>query len=238
MFKIFTLYYDRFDTATTSKALIEAELKHTILCHSNKEKFNNIYGDIIQTNKPKGIQHNLNSGLDLLKNNEWGIFLSDDYKKSFKLDKEKNKFVQCNLKEVFNNLLNTIKVADKLGVKLVGLNSTGNALYAAKKYGKFGLVDGRMFAIKKTSFKWREDINTITDYYASLYHMNKYGGNLILQDSYCEFERYASDGIGTAEHRSEDKKKDIIILKNLFPKMVKVKDKVGQLKGTHIRINR
>tara|TARA_R110002020_G_scaffold56888_3_gene156967 strand:+ start:1155 stop:1871 length:717 start_codon:yes stop_codon:yes gene_type:complete len=238
MMKVFTLYYDRFETATTSLALKNSKIEHTVICHYNKEKFKNICGDIIETNKAKGIQYNLNAGLELLEEGEWGVFLSDDYKKSFRLDKKDNKFVECELEEVFENLVEATKVADTVGVKLVGLNSTGNALYASKKYGKYGLVDGRMFAIKKTEFEWRKDINTITDYYASLYHMKKYGGNLILQDCYAEFDRYASDGIGTAQNRAEDKKKDIRILKNLFRNMVKVKEKAGQPKGTHIIIKR
>tara|TARA_R110000796_G_scaffold126905_1_gene242057 strand:+ start:36 stop:752 length:717 start_codon:yes stop_codon:yes gene_type:complete len=238
MIKVFTLYYDRFETATTSRALSDAKINHTVLCHSNKEKFKNIYGNIIETNKPKGIQYNLNAGLQMLKKDEWGIYLSDDYKKSFKLDRKENKFKQCDLRYVYEKLCETIKVADKIGVKLIGLNSTGNALYAKKKYGKYGLVDGRMFAIKKTNFEWRNDINTITDYYASLFHLEKYGGNLILQECYAEFDRYAIDGIGTAQNRAEDKKKDIYVLKNLFKGMVKVKDKLGQPKGTHITINK
>ena len=236
MIKVFTLYYDRFETATTSLALKKSKIDHTVICHYNKEKFKNIHGKIIETNKPKGIQYNLNAGLNLLEQNEWGVFLSDDYKKSFRLDKKNNKFVECELKEVFDNLVKATKVADKVGVKLVGLNSTGNALYANKKFGKYGLVDGRMFAIKKTEFEWRKDI--ITDYYASLYHLQKYGGNLILQDCYAQFDRYASDGIGTAQNRAKDKKKDIRILKNLFRNMVKIKDKAGQPKGTHIIIKR
>ena len=236
--KVFTLYYDRFKTATTSKLLNDNGIKHIVLCHYNSQKFIELYGEVIETNNPKGIQYNLNSGLDMLEVGEWGIFLSDDYKKSFRLDKVQNKFIECEFSEVYNNLLETIEVADKVGAKLVGMNCTGNAMFSANKYGKYGLVDGRMFAIKKTDFTWREDINTITDYYASVYHLKKYGGNLILQDCYAEFERYGADGIGTAQTRESKKKKDIRIIKNLYPDNVKVKDKPGQSKGTHIIINR
>lgn len=236
--KVFTLYYDRFETATTSKILKESKIEHIILCHNNAHKFTEVYGEIVETNELKGIQNNLNAGLKMLELGEWGIFLSDDYKKSFSLDKSTNRFIECKFTEVYNRLLETIKVADKVGVKLVGLNCTGNAMFAAKKYGKYGLVDGRMFAIKKTDFTWRKDICTITDYYASLFHLKKYGGNLVLQNCYAEFERYGSDGIGTAQNREEQKKKDIHVLKNLYRGNVKVKDKPGQSKGTHIIIKR
>ena len=238
MVKVFTLYYDRFETATTSLALKNADIEHTILLHNNKEKFNNLHGEVLQTNNIKGIQHNLNSGLDLIDDGEWGIFLSDDYKKSFKLNEDKTKFIRCDLKYVYNKLLETIKIADKVGSKLVGLNCTGNAMFSKNKFGKYGLIDGRMFAIKKTDFKWRKDISCITDYYATLYHLKKYGGNLILNECYAEFERYSKHGIGTAENRAEEKKKDIRILKNLYPYNIKIKDKPNQPKGTHITINR
>ena len=238
MHKVFTLYYDRFEDATTSIALKEANIKHTILCHNNKNKFKNIYGDIIETKKPKGIQYNLNSVLENINLNEWAIVMSDDYKKSYKLDKIKNKFIECDLKYIFKNLNETIELADKLNVKLVGLNSTGNVLYAQKKYGKYGLIDGRMFAIKKTNFSWRNDISCITDYYATIYHINKYKGNLINQQCYADFERYGKKGIGSIYDRLENKKKDILILKNLYPNNVNIKDKKGQPKGTHIVIIR
>tara|TARA_R100001594_G_C3964224_1_gene246129 strand:- start:84 stop:797 length:714 start_codon:yes stop_codon:yes gene_type:complete len=235
---VFTLYYDRFKTATTSEALFEAGIQHNVLCHNNKSKFENIYGIINQTNKPKGIQHNFNAGLDMLFKDEWGIFISDDYKKSYKIDRTINKFVECDLKYVYDKLCETIKIADKIGAKLVGLNSTGNALYAGKKYGKYGLVDGRFFAIKKTDFRWRDDVSCITDYYATLYHLNKYGGNLILQECYADFERYGADGIGTLEARADEKRKDVLILKNLYPDNVIIQDKKNQPKGTHIKIKR
>ena len=238
MYNVFALYYDRYETATTSLALKQAGIKHTILCHKNKNKFNYCYGKVIETKNPKGIQHNFNSGLNLISEGEWAIFLSDDYKSSYKINRQENKFEKCELRYVYDKLCETIKVADKIGVKLVGLNSTGNALYASKKYGKYGLVDGRMFAIKKTDFVWREDISCITDYYATLYHLNKYGGNLILQECYAEFERYGADGIGTLEARADEKRKDVSILKNIYKDKVKIKDKAGQPTGTHIIIKR
>jgi hypothetical protein len=169
--KVFTLYYDRYKTATTSKALHEANIDHYVMCHNNSEKFENIYGEIVESNKPKGIQHNLNSCINLLEYNEWAIIMSDDYTESYKI--ENKEFVKC-----------------------------------------------------------------ITDYYATVYHLNKYGGNLILQWCYADFKRYEKDGIGTAEARKEIKKNDIFILKNLYPKNIIIKDKKGQPKGTHIIIKK
>jgi hypothetical protein len=233
--KIFLMYYDRFQTATTSKLLSK---EHIVLCHDNKDKFTCIgkNGNIIQTNKPKGIQNNFNYGLSLLGKDEWAIFLSDDLIEGKKL--ENNKFVKCNIDFVLNELIAILPKCDLMGVKLVGLNSTGNPFYAKNKYSKYGLIDGRCFAIKKTEFTFHDDINTIPDYYASAYHLNKYGGNLTLNYCFLDFERYGKGGLGTINERLNDKIKDVKLMLNLFPKNVKLKDKPNEPKGTHIIIKR
>jgi len=233
--KIFLMYYDRFNNATTSKMI---DKDHIVLCHNNKQKFNCISekGLLLETNQPKGIQNNFNYGLDLLEKNEWGIFLSDDLIRGRKLLDDK--FIDCNVNWVLEELINVLPKCDKMGVNMVGLNSTGNPFYAKKKYSKFGLVDGRCFAIKKTSFRFHDKINTIPDYYATAYHLKKYGGNLILNYCFLEFERYTKGGLGSVDERINDKLKDVKIMLNLFPNNVKIKDKPNEPKGSHIIIKR
>jgi hypothetical protein len=213
-------------------------INHIVLCHNNKIRFTCIgeKGNLIETNQPKGIQNNFNYGLSLLEKDEWGIFMSDDLIEGKKL--EGNKFVKCNVDFVINELISILPKCDLMGVKLVGLNSTGNPFYAKNKYSKFGLVDGRCFAIKKTDFIFHKEINTIPDYYASAYHLNKYGGNLILNYCFLDFERYAKGGLGTISERIKDKVKDVKLMLKLFPQNVKLKDKPNELKGSHIIIKR
>lgn len=229
------MYYDRFTDATTSKIINKS---HIVLCHNNKNNFNCIgkNGILIETNQPKGIQNNFNYALSMLNNDEWAIFMSDDLIEGKKL--YNNKFITCDVDYVLDELINILPKCDLMGVKLVGLNSTGNPFYAKNKYSKFGLVDGRCFAIKKTDFRFHSEINTIPDYYASAYHLNKYGGNLILNYCYLDFKRYEKGGLGSVSDRINDKVKDIKILKSLFPNNVKVKDKPNEPKGSHIIIKR
>lgn len=229
------MYYDRFESATTSKMLNK---EHIVLCHNNKIKFSCVgkNGLIIETNQPKGIQNNFNYGLSMLKSNEWGIFLSDDLIDAKKL--ENNKFINCDVDFVLNELISILPKCDSMGVKLVGLNSTGNPFYAKNKYSKYGLVDGRCFAIKKTEFTFHKNISTIPDYYASAYHLKKYGGNLILNYCFLNFERYQKGGLGTVNDRINDKLKDIQLMINLFPNNVKLKNKPNEPKGSHIIIKR
>jgi hypothetical protein len=233
--KIFLMYYDRFETSTTSKML---KKQHIVLCHNNKERFKCISknGKLIETNEPKGIQNNFNYGLSLLEKDEWGIFMSDDLIDAKRLDDKK--FTKCDVEFVLNELIGVLPKCDVMGVKLVGLNSTGNPFYAKKKYSKYGLVDGRCFAIKKTDFKFHSEINTIPDYYATLYHLTKYGGNLILNYCFLDFERYGKGGLGSVNERIKDKIKDVSLLKSLYPNNVKIKDKPKQPKGSHLIIKR
>ena len=234
--KIFLMYYDRFENSTTSKALNKINEEHFILCHNNKNKFKNTFGKIIETKQPKGIQNNFNFALNTLNENEWAIFMSDDYKCSKIL--KNGKFVDCGLDKLINELKRIILKIDNSGIKMVGFNSSGNPFYAKKKFSKFGLVDGRFFAIKKTKFRFHSEINCIPDYFASLYHLKKYGGNLIINQMFADFERYKKGGLGTEIERLNDKIKNIKILKSEFPNNIILKDKPNQPKKSHIIIKR
>lgn len=233
--KIFLMYYDRFQKATTSKLL---NREHIVLCHDNKEKFECIgeKGALIETKQPKGIQNNFNYGLSLLEKDEWGIFMSDDCIGAKKI--VNGKFEKCDIDYPIEELISILPKCDKMGIKLVGLNSTGNSLYAKNKYSKFGLVDGRCFAIKKTDFRFHEEINTIPDYYSTAYHLKKYGGNLILNHTFLDFKRYEKGGLGSISDRINDKLKDVKIMLNLFPKNVVLKEKPNEPKNSHIVIKR
>jgi hypothetical protein len=229
------MYYDRYIEATTSKML---NRDHYVLCHDNAQKFTCIgqQGKLIETNEKKGIQINFNYGLKMLDVGEWGIFMSDDCTGAKKL--VNGKFANCPIEYPLNELIAIIPKADKMGVKLIGLNATGNPFYAKKKYSKYGLVDGRCFAIKKTDFVFHESISTIPDYYATAYHLVRYGGNLILNYTYLDFKRYAKKGLGTELDRLPEKLKDVQLMLRTFPKNVRIKEKKGAHKNSHIIIKR
>lgn len=229
------MYYDRFTTATTSKAI---QRPHTVLCHSSPEKFSCIgrSGSLIETGKPKGIQHNFNHGLSLMEDGEWAVFMSDDLTGAKVLSAEK--FTEADPNAVLDGFIAAVDIAEKVGVKMLGMNSTGNPFYAKNKWSKYGLVDGRCFAIKKTDFRFHEDISTIPDYYATAWHLKKYGGSLIANNFYLDFQRYGSGGLGSQSERTEAKRRDVHLMRRLFPDNVVVRDKPGQEKGTHIVIKR
>lgn len=236
--KIFALYYDRFKSATTSIELSKEKIHHTVLCHNNAEKFDCIgeYGNLIETGKPKGIGHNMNYALSQIQTDDWCIMVSDDYTRSYKL--AGNKFSECSFGYIFEALFDIIKKMDSSGVKFIGLNVTGNPFYSKKKYSKYGLIDTRLCAIKKTPFEWDTEIQTIPDYYATAYHLKHYGGNLILNHCYADFERYKDGGLGSVKERMNQKIKDCRKVIQEFPDNIAYKDKVGHPKYSHIVVKR
>lgn len=235
--KVFLLYYDRFETATTSKML---DIQHYVLCHNNADKFKCIgeKGTLIETGQPKGIQNNMNYGLSMLEDNEWGIFMSDDMisAKEF-VD---GKFIKCSANHVVRKLIESLPMCDKIGVKLVGLNTYANKVFmrGGKRYSKYGLIDGKCFAIKKTNFRFHDNISTIPDYYATAYHLNKYKGNLILNNYFINFKRYSIGGLGSETERLPQKIKDVKLIKSIFPDNVSIVEKNGQQYGSHIIIKK
>jgi|GEM_PF-5992116 len=233
--KIFLMYYDRYETATTSKMI---DIEHFVLCHNNKDKFNCIgpKGTLIETNQPKGIQNNFNFGLDMLEYDEWGIFMSDDCIGAKKI--KDSKFVECDTMFPINELINIIPIAEQSGIKLIGLNNTGNSFYFKNNFSYSGLVDGRCFAIKKTSFRFHNEINTIPDYYATIYHKKKYKYNLIINYTFLDFKRYEKGGLGSINERIDDKIKDINIIKALYPRSIEIKEKPNHPSGSHIIIKK
>lgn len=234
--KVFTFYYDRFTTATTSKALKDAGVEHTIVCHNQPKRFENIFGKIVATGNPTGLAKNFNFVLDGLKKDEWAIFMSDDYVQSLKM--ERSRFRDCGLRQVCDVLQLMSKEVERIGIKLLGLGLTKNEFYARNPYGYYGLVDGRMFAIKKTEFRFDESVQTIPDYEATAYHLKHYGKNLILNHYTVKFERYTKGGLGSIKQRTDQKIKDCATLVRLYPDNLKYADKPGQAPLSHLKVKR
>lgn len=236
--KIITLYYDRFDSATTSQALSEVGIEHIVLCHDRAEQFTCIgsTGKLIETNRPKGIQHNLNYALDMVDEGEWLIIMSDDFRWSKIFVPESLNFLPCGLDVIIHRLKTATTVADKIGIHLLGTGVYENAVWASKipPIAKGGLVDGKLFAIKKTKFRFNNLINTMTDYEATAYHLKHYGANMIFQHYYAEFGRFTKDGIGTLEQRLDDKMKDVKILLKQYPDILHPARKKNVPDGAHI----
>ena len=127
--KVFLMYYDRYQSATTSLML---NREHIVLCHSNKEMFTCISNKatVIETGLPKGIQNNFNYGLGLLEDGEWGVFMSDDLVCGRELT-GKN-FTRVDHNYVLDVFINKVNKIQNNRINLIGMNATGNELNSTR----------------------------------------------------------------------------------------------------------
>lgn len=256
--KVFTFFYDRYTTATSSIVLEQNNIEHYVMMHSEEahKKFvegNTIKGIPIITNNPKGLSYQKNSALEMLEDEEWAVFMSDDFSviKAFNFDRvrldDKVEFDIKNQKQfryddrptmeqLFNIFPYLIKQAERLGIKMIGFSSNENPRNVQRKFGFKGLVDGRLFLVKKSALRFDTNVNTIDDYYFTLLNIETNGNNLILNWISPEFQRYSSGGVGSKEARKEQRKQDCQYLVSRFPKLVKFADKAGYEWGEHIKI--
>ena len=73
--KVFTFFYNRYNTATTSKALYENGIDHTVLIHKDSDydlfkKGGTLYGNGVVTVSSKGLVYQHNCALDLMEEGE------------------------------------------------------------------------------------------------------------------------------------------------------------------------
>jgi hypothetical protein len=216
-------------------------------------KGNTIHGTPIITNNPKGLAYQKNSALDMIEDGEWGVFMSDDFSviKAFNFDRIKTDdkvsfdiknqkiFKYCDrptMAELYSIFPYLIKQAERLNIKMIGFSSNDNPRNVERKFGFKGLVDGRLFLVKKSKLRFDNNVNSIDDYYFTLLNIENNSNNLILNWISPEFQRYSVGGVGSKEARKEQKKADCAYLINRFPKLVKFAEKTGYDWGEHIKI--
>lgn len=256
--KIFIFTYDRFNEITTSRYF--AQHDHFVLCHSKqaKDKFlqsGNIFGEIIATEKTKGLSYNRNAALDMMQPNEWALFFVDDlikltmlqsyYKQpTNELDidfdnvpKYREEFkTECSAASFLQLCQETILHAEKKGFNLCGFSLTDNPLFRAKKYGYWSLSDGRCWLIKKTHLRFDENIQLIDDTCFTAMNLKEFGGvvnnNWILPNC----QRYTAGAFGSIKKRLEQKIKECKYLTEKYPQFISYAEKSGWPLGSHIKI--
>lgn len=254
MIPVYTFYYDRYNSATTSRSL--CEIPHKVVFHSQEQytQFNPsiLCGETLITDYHKGLSGQRNEVLKTLENGQWVIFCSDDYVETKSVPRKylhgdvtsaddvdnfdyyilKNEVSTLSL---YNETLRLINIAEAEGINLVGFASNGNPFYLKKKYRYSGLVDGRWFAMKKTDILFDENVQTMDDHDISAAHLSR--GQKVLVNNWMipNFERYKVGGYGTMLQRLERKKQDCQYLIEKYPDIFYYSDKKGQPPLTHLK---
>lgn len=257
--KVFTFFYNRYETATTSKALNENGIAHNVLIHNadDLQKFvkgGTIHGKVTVTNNNKGLAYQRNTALDMIETGEWAVFMCDDfqkikaYSKEFILSKtqsidinhqNQNKYRLKNhvtLKEMFNWFPKLIELAEQNNIHLIGFGLHDNPMNLRKKFTTRGLADGRFWLVRKAQYKFDVNAQLIDDVAWTAENLVRHKNVLILNWCVPYFERYTSGGFGSTTERKALRIKECAYLANKFNPLIKIAEKPGWDYGTHIRI--
>jgi hypothetical protein len=259
--KVFTFFYNRYDTATTSRALADCGIPHYVMIHSQSdlEKFKagkTIHGQPVVTNNVKGLTHQRNSALEMMEKGEWAAFLSDDFIKirSFPYswivsktmsieitDQNQEKFRlkkkhDISLAEMFRFFPKLIEIAEKNNIHLIGFGLHENPRNLKNKFSTRGLADGRFWLVKKNSYKFDPNVQSIDDYAWTAENLVRHKNVLILNWTLPFFGRYTPGGYGTRSDRTEMRKKECEYLVKKYDPILRFAEKVGHEKGTHIKL--
>lgn len=259
--KVFTFFYNRFETATTSKALFENGIGHNVLIHKEQDyelfkKGNTLFGNPIVTNSPKGLAYQRNYALDMMDFGEWAVFMSDDFIKVLSYPKERilskqlhldvnfenqrqhelQKQKPFNLKQMFELFPKLIEIAELNKIHLVGFGLHDNPLNLRRKFTHRGLADGRMWLVKKSNYRFDINAQSIDDYNWTCENLVRHNNVLILNWTVPYFSRYTAGGYGSESERKELRKKECNYLCNKFNPLIRMAPKANQEYGTHIKI--
>lgn len=257
--KVFTFFYNRYETATTSKALNENGISHNVLVHSadDLQKFvkgGTIHGKVTVTNNNKGLAYQRNTALDMIETGEWAVFMCDDfqkikaYSKEFILSKtqsininhqNQNKYRlknQITLKEMFNYFPKLIELAEQNNIHLIGFGLHDNPMNLRKKFTTRGLADGRFWLVRKAQYKFDVNAQLIDDVAWTAENLVRHRNVLVLNWCVPYFERYTVGGFGSTTERKALRIKECAYLANKYNPLIKIAKKPGWDYGTHIRI--
>ena len=257
--KVFTFFYNRFETASTSLALAQNGIDHTVLIHTAEDlhkfkKGGTLHGKPVVTNNGKGLAYQRNSALDMMEPGEWGVFMCDDFQKIKAYPKEfifsktqsidinqqnQNKFRlknQIDLKEMFSWFPGLISLAEANNIHLIGFGLHDNPMNLRKKFTTRGLADGRFWLVKKAHYKFDLNAQLIDDVAWTAENLVRHKNVLVLNWCVPYFERYTAGGFGSTTERKALRMKECAYLARKFDPLVKIADKPGWDYGTHIRL--
>jgi hypothetical protein len=262
MLKTFTFFFNRYDTATTSRALAENGIPHYVMIHNeeDRKKFEAggvLHGTPVVTNNPKGLAYQRNSALELVEDGEWCVFMCDDFQevKAFNwdrfrkddqvtFDRTTNEYNRQGrytdrptLAQLYEQFPYLIRMAERLGIHLIAFAFNANPRNVLRKFSFKGLCDGRFWIIKKSHLRFDLNAQLIDDVSWTVLNLQAWGNNLIVNWIDPEFERYSAGGFGSIGERIEQRRIEAKYLVDNFYPMIRYADKPGWPAKTHIKIH-
>jgi len=248
--KVFTFFYNRYATATTSRAMAESDINHYVMMHNENdvdkfEKGNTLFGEPIVTGNGRGLAHQRNSALRMMSKNEWAVFASDDFQKIYSYPEEYifsktlsrdvnagnqqairlKKVHQISLREMFKFFPKLIEIADANNIHLVGFGLHDNPRNLKNKFTTRGLADGRFWLVKKSTYEFDPNAQSIDDYAWTAENLVRHKNVLVLNWCVPYFARYSVGGYGSETEREAMKKKECQYLVSKYEPLIKFSEK-------------
>jgi len=248
--KVFTFFYNRYATATTSRAMAESDINHYVMMHNENdvdkfEKGNTLFGEPIVTGNGRGLAHQRNSALRMMSKNEWAVFASDDFQKIYSYPEEYifsktlsrdvnagnqqairlKKVHQISLREMFKFFPKLIEIADANNIHLIGFGLHDNPRNLKNKFTTRGLADGRFWLVKKSSYEFDPNAQSIDDYAWTAENLVRHKNVLVLNWCVPYFARYSAGGYGSETEREAMKKKECQYLVSKYEPLIKFSEK-------------
>jgi hypothetical protein len=221
-----------------------------------------IQGAPIVTDNDAGLAYQRNSALDLLDMGEWAVFMSDDFlrirsypkefifsktRKTAVAEKKHGKYINQNALKItreefdisFSDLYEyfpkLIEIAEANSIHLIGFSNNDNPQALENKFSTKGLVDGRIYLLKKSTYKFDPHAQSIDDYAWTAENLVRHGKVLTLNWVIPYFSRYTSGGFGSITERHDLRKKEASYLVNKYSPVLKFADKKNFADKTHIK---
>ena len=144
---------------------------------------------------------------------------------------------EMSLKEMFSMFPPLIKLAEKNNVYLIGFALHDNPLNLKNKFTTKGLADGRFWLIKKSNYKFDENVQLVDDVSWTAENIVRHGKVLVLNWCVPFFSRYTAGGFGSIEKRLDQRKKECAYLVKKFYPLVRFAKKAKWEAGTHIKLH-
>jgi len=259
--KVFVFGYDRYDTMTTSKMLTAESIDHTVLVHTHDARHRFIECGTVQadqciaTGNPKGLSYQRNAALEMMRDDEWALFLVDDLKQVSELrnyDKVTTASLpitetnQRHYAQRFDNpvsLTHFVHRAQQLSqrcdthhARLGGFCNIDNPLFRRRHWSYNVLADGRALVVRKTHLRFDTKVQTIDDYAFTALNIRHFGTVVVNQWILPDCKRYSAGGYGSLNDRMEQKLADAKYLVDQFPDIIAYRQKPKHPLNSHIVI--
>ena len=235
--KLFIPTHNRSETISTPYLEVFKNYDVTLLVHNSEQyrKYKRLHDfDIVITDINLGKNGQIEYAIkNLIEHDEWVIFADDNieyiyglnethYKHDIYTEKNSKHWGKINSTQFGTRVEDLILQAEKINAHLIGFLTTDNWYFANKKYKSYGFCHGKLTL-------WRKDNNflfdgiymkSLNDFHNTARHLVQYGVVLINDYMHPKAKYFQAGGIGSKNDRKLDRKKNIQILKVLYPKLI------------------